>query len=135
MRNFILFREKDISNISGIGIVAEGTEFTDGSVALRWVVGDHRSTSTWNSMEDVKEIHGHSGATLIIYCGVAYSLEEVKNLLLKIVSVYSTFKAQEIYKLASTIFPEFLLKSAIKELTLENKLTYDWNGNYTRINK
>jgi hypothetical protein len=67
MRIFILQRNEDITGVSGTGVVAEGIEFSDGSVALRWV-------SEWptsvvfheRGMESVKHIHGHGGSTQII---------------------------------------------------------------------
>lgn len=65
MRTFTLERSKDVTGVSGTGTVAEGVEFSDGKVALRWVVGEHRSTVTWDSIESVEKIHGHNGATVI----------------------------------------------------------------------
>jgi hypothetical protein len=66
-RRFCLHREKDLSGISGTGIVAEGVEFTDGTVVIRWVAGDHRSTVVWDDIESVVFIHGHGGATQIVW--------------------------------------------------------------------
>lgn len=61
-RPFALFRHRDISGVSGVGIVAEGVQFSDGSVALRWL-GTNPSTAVWPSVEAVLNVHGHSGAT------------------------------------------------------------------------
>lgn len=61
-RVFELFRHRDISGVSGTGVVAEGVQFSDGSVALRWP-GANPSTAVWPSIESVLRIHGHSGAT------------------------------------------------------------------------
>lgn len=36
----------------------EGVEFSDGTVAVRWLTAK-RSTSVWNSLEDMLAIHGH----------------------------------------------------------------------------
>ena len=36
----------------------EGIEFSDGSVAIRWMTAK-RSTAVWASMEDMLAIHGH----------------------------------------------------------------------------
>jgi hypothetical protein len=36
----------------------EGVMFTDGTVAIRWLTAC-RSTSVWNSMEDMLNVHGH----------------------------------------------------------------------------
>ena len=36
----------------------EGVEFSDGSVAIRWLTAK-RSTAVWASMDDMLAIHGH----------------------------------------------------------------------------
>lgn len=36
----------------------EGVQFTDGRVAIRWMTAK-KSTSCWDSMEDMLAIHGH----------------------------------------------------------------------------
>ncbi|MDV7194592.1 hypothetical protein [Mycolicibacterium fortuitum] len=64
-RRFVLERAEDVSGVSGTGTVAEGIAFSDGRVALRWIVGDHRSTVTWDSIESVEKVHGHNGATTV----------------------------------------------------------------------
>lgn len=64
---FVLYREEDVSGISGTGVVAEGVQFSDGKCAVRWIVGEHQSTVVWDSIEAVKAIHGHNGATKIIW--------------------------------------------------------------------
>jgi len=65
VRTFILVRNEDKSGVSGTGLVAEGCEFTDGTVAMRWVTGDHRATAVWENITAVKAIHGHGGKTKI----------------------------------------------------------------------
>ena len=64
MRRFRLRRTVDVSGVSGTGIVAEGVEFTDGSVAMRWP-GESPSTAVWPSIEAVIAIHGHGGTTTV----------------------------------------------------------------------
>lgn len=67
-RRFQLVRAVDVSGVSGTGVVAEGVEFTDGSVVLRW-------TSAWptsvvwhdRGIESVEAVHGHGGATRIAW--------------------------------------------------------------------
>jgi hypothetical protein len=66
-RRFHLERDVDVSGISGTGIVAEGVEFSDGAVVIRWVTGKHRSTVVWPGIADVEAIHGHGGATRIVW--------------------------------------------------------------------
>lgn len=68
MRRFQLQRDTDVSGVSGTGLVAEGAEFSDGAVVLRW-------TSAWptsvvfheRGMESVEAIHGHGGHTRIVW--------------------------------------------------------------------
>ena len=61
-RRFRLIRHHDVSGVSGTGPVAEGVQFTDGAVALRWY-GDYPTTTVWDGIESVVAIHGHGGAT------------------------------------------------------------------------
>jgi hypothetical protein len=42
--------------------VAEGCEFSDGSVALRWC-GTNPATAVWPDIDSVLAVHGHQGAT------------------------------------------------------------------------
>ena len=67
MRMFELHRDEDETGISGTGVVAQGVEFDDGPVALRWIVGEHRSTVIWQCIEAVEVIHGHNGRTRIVW--------------------------------------------------------------------
>lgn len=74
-RRFFLQRDEDNTGVSGTGIVAEGIEFTDGVVALRWMVpsgneGSGNPTSVVfhdNGIESVEKIHGHQGRTRIVF--------------------------------------------------------------------
>jgi len=61
-RRFVLDRAEDPSGVSGLGIVAEGVEFSDGTAALRWL-GEHPSTTVWGSVADIEAVHGHGGST------------------------------------------------------------------------
>lgn len=63
-RRFRLIRHHDVSGVSGTGPVAEGVQFTDEAVALRWY-GDYPTTTVWDSIDSVIAIHGHHGATEI----------------------------------------------------------------------
>lgn len=65
-KRFFLQRDVDTTGVSGTGIVAEGCEFSDGTVALRWC--GRRPTSTVfheKGIESVEAIHGHNGSTRI----------------------------------------------------------------------
>lgn len=66
-RLFILQRHLDVSGVSGVGPVAEGVEWSDGTVSLRWK-GDHPSTTFWQAgIPAIEAIHGHGGATEVLY--------------------------------------------------------------------
>jgi hypothetical protein len=47
-------------------VVAEGAAFSDGGAVVRWLTGT-RSTVVWDHVEDVHKIHGHGGATRIVW--------------------------------------------------------------------
>lgn len=66
MRRFHLHRMKDETGKSGIGIVAEGLVFTDGTAVLRWMSATP-STLIFASQEQMEKIHGHDGKTTIIW--------------------------------------------------------------------
>ncbi|GAB3935667.1 hypothetical protein GCM10029976_046240 [Kribbella albertanoniae] len=61
-RRFHLVRHRDVSGVSGTGIVAEGAIWSSGAVALHWP-GRPRATSVWASLDDLRIVHGHEGAT------------------------------------------------------------------------
>ncbi|QCX81204.1 hypothetical protein C9F11_38105 [Streptomyces sp. YIM 121038] len=65
-RRFHLVRDVDETGTSGVGIVVEGLEFTDGTVALRWLTAT-TSTAIYASMADVETIHGHGGKTRVVW--------------------------------------------------------------------
>jgi len=64
MRRFQLVRHRDISGISGTGLVADGVRFADGQVVIRWR-GLRKSTVIWDSLDDAMVIHGHNGSTYV----------------------------------------------------------------------
>lgn len=66
MQTFTLERDTDVSGVSGTGTVADGVVFPDGVAVIRWR-GDRQSTVVWPSIEDVEAIHGHNGATRIVW--------------------------------------------------------------------
>ena len=67
MRAFVLQRDEDVTGVSGTGVVAEGIEWADGRVTIRWCVGEHRSTVMWDDLASVHAIHGHDGRTRIVW--------------------------------------------------------------------
>lgn len=65
-RRFHLYRHHDISHVSGKGIIADGTQYPGGLVSLCWR-GNNPSISMWTSIHDMIAIHGHNGATELIW--------------------------------------------------------------------
>lgn len=68
MRTFELHRHEDETGVSGTGIVAEGVEFGDGSMVLRWLT-THSSMGFYKNKEDMLAIHGHNGKTEMVLTG------------------------------------------------------------------
>lgn len=65
-RPFALQRDRDVSGISGTGIVALGIAWPDDSASVRWL-GDRPSIVFWNDMADAVAVHGHGGATRVVW--------------------------------------------------------------------
>lgn len=74
-RAFILFRDQDVTGISGTGPVADGVVFPDGTTVVRWrdlggpaaERGVRPTTVVFESIAAVEALHGHGGATRIVY--------------------------------------------------------------------
>ncbi len=65
-KRFIFNRNRDVSGVSGTGLVAQGCTFDNGKVAIAWIVdGKPKSTVIYDSVDDAIGIHGHEGGTLI----------------------------------------------------------------------
>lgn len=64
MRRFNLVRTVDATGVSGVGVVAHGVEFEDGTCVMRWLTTT-RSTVYYDSIIDLETIHGHGGLTVI----------------------------------------------------------------------
>jgi hypothetical protein len=62
---FRLDRDIDISGVSGVGTVAQGVEFDDGTTVVRWL-GSTPTTTIHANMASVEKIHGHMGYTRIV---------------------------------------------------------------------
>lgn len=64
MRRFVLIRDEDVSGTSGLGVVCEGVEFSDGHVALHWL----SQLGAWSIYANIKvaeQLHGHEGRTRV----------------------------------------------------------------------
>jgi hypothetical protein len=81
-RRFQLQRDVDHTGVSGVGVVADGEEFDgpgrvvwpdgrvqelrSGWVRLVWR-GPNSSTVLWGSVRDAMAVHGHHGATRLVW--------------------------------------------------------------------
>lgn len=65
-RRFLLYRRTDVSGVSGRGVVADGVAWPDGRVSMRWRTA-RASTVAWDSIDDAEAVHGHDGATVILW--------------------------------------------------------------------
>lgn len=65
-RKFVLERDVDETGVSGIGQVAEGIVFWDGTVVLRWR-SKFPGTTMFSSSEDMQGVHGHGGKTRVVF--------------------------------------------------------------------
>lgn len=65
-RRFQLVRDDDVTGISGTGMVALGVVFPTQRVVIQWQ-GARTSTVVWDSIEDAMAIHGHNGATRLVW--------------------------------------------------------------------
>lgn len=64
-RRFVLIRHRDVSGVSGTGVVADGVEFPSGRVALAW--RGKPSLCMYDSVGVVEKVHGHNGATDVVF--------------------------------------------------------------------
>jgi hypothetical protein len=66
-RVFVLVRHRDVSGVSGTGVVAEGTVWSDGSACLRWP-GRHGAAAFWpGGVQAIEAVHRHHGSTQVRY--------------------------------------------------------------------
>lgn len=66
MRRFKVKRVEDESGVSGTGTVAEGVEFDDGFVAMRWL-SNKASVTIFANIKHLKDLHGHGGKTKVVW--------------------------------------------------------------------
>jgi hypothetical protein len=82
VNTFKLVRDVDLTGLSGTGEVAEGVEFSDGTVAVRWAElpedsenykrGVRATTVLFQNIKAVLALHGHNGATRLVWDDSSY---------------------------------------------------------------
>lgn len=65
-RRFELHRSEDVNGNSGTGVVAEGTQYTNGMVTITFL-SPHRGVEVWDSLHSPKVLHGHDGKTKVVW--------------------------------------------------------------------
>lgn len=65
VRTFTLQRSEDESGVSGVGIVAEGVEFSSGQVVITWL-SYFPAVNVYGSIKVCESLHGHGGKTKIV---------------------------------------------------------------------
>lgn len=60
-------RLKDISNVSGTGVVADGKVFRNGKVVLSWCASEIKSVVVYDSLEEMFKIHNHEENSYIAW--------------------------------------------------------------------
>lgn len=78
IKTFYLMRHTDVNGLSGTGIVAVGVVYPDGKAHMQWV-SFKSSFEMHNSIESLIDIHGHSGATELIWGDPPCADEPVKK--------------------------------------------------------
>jgi hypothetical protein len=67
-RTFKLFREEDVSGVSGTGAVVEGALFSDGHAVIHWTGSPHPTTTPHpEGLSSVMYVHGHQGKTRLVW--------------------------------------------------------------------
>lgn len=66
MRRFVFVRDVDVTGVSGEGVIVWGIQFPDGMCAYRWNTVT-ATTCVGGCIEDLITIHGHNGATRLVW--------------------------------------------------------------------
>lgn len=77
---FVLVRDTDVSGVSGTGVVANGIEWPDGHAAIHWTGSDYPTTTPHPvGIASVLAVHGHGGATRIVWLPTAIPQAEYSS--------------------------------------------------------
>ena len=77
MRWFQLVRSEDVSGVSGIGVVADGVQFPDGTVVLWW--WNYGSLGIFRDIDLLTKIHGHDGRTTVQWAGEGHRSADARD--------------------------------------------------------
>ena len=65
LQEFYLLRKKDVSGVSGTGIVARGIILPSHRAVIEWCT-EHETMGVYDNVEQVRAIHGHGNATELV---------------------------------------------------------------------
>ena len=60
-----LYRKEDVSGISGTGVLAIIFKLAPSRYLMEWL-GEHRTLTLFESLESIKNIHGHDNKTIVV---------------------------------------------------------------------
>ena len=63
-RLFHMVRTRDVSGVSGTGVVALGTQYPSGKCTISWL-GELSCIGVYDSLDQLLAIHGHGGNTQV----------------------------------------------------------------------
>ena len=66
IKTFYLMRHSDVNGLSGTGVVAVGVVYPDGKAHMQWT-SYKKSFEMHENVESLMDIHGHAGATELVY--------------------------------------------------------------------
>jgi hypothetical protein len=71
-RRFEVWRDEDVSGISGVGKIAEGIQFSDGQVVTYWLNQPpmfEPKVDVWihSGIDPFEKIHSHGGRTRVVW--------------------------------------------------------------------
>lgn len=68
-RRFSLWRDDDLTGLSGVGDVALGVCFSTGPLVLRWrgIGTEVRQLEIFDDLEQLVRVHGHGGRTRVVW--------------------------------------------------------------------
>lgn len=64
MRKFVLVRTEDMTGTSGVGVVAEGIQFSNGQVVIHWI-SQLEAINVYANALVLEQLHGHQGRTTV----------------------------------------------------------------------
>lgn len=81
MRTFHLHRDEDVSGVSGTGIIAEGTLYSNTKVVISWLTV-HKSMGIYDSLAEMMAVHTHGTKTRLVWDDEVQAVKPAKKTVL-----------------------------------------------------